>query len=438
MLARAEAALVDRERDLPGLGLVLDDEAFGERLAQLLPGRDVRSARGVYLRYKPRTSCLVAYRVLCGDGEVDVHALARPSGALEKLEKARARARQHDPPRLFVLEDRAVVVAVFPEDDELRVLARLAEPDARRKLLGRLLGRDPGPDGRLVRVRYKPERRWVGRLELGEGSAVALKAYASAGFEPALRGNQAHVDRPPLRVARLLGSLPQRRLIALEWIAGRALGEALLDGQAGPREVALAGEALACIHGQPASGLPAPSASARADRVLSLAAALGFVQPAVATRAERLAHEVSARLGAQCFAVAPTHGDFHAGQVLLADGAAALIDFDGAVLGPPAADLASFLAHLERLACGGRLPSARAEALGHALLEGYQRRAEAPPKSELAVHRAAALFRIAPHFFRDRDPEWPERTEAVLDRIASLLRGRDEPVLRPASVERLA
>jgi Ser/Thr protein kinase RdoA (MazF antagonist) len=438
MLGRVEAALVDRERDLPGLGLVLDDEAFGERLAELLPDQAVRSAHAVYMRYKPRTSCLVSYRVLCRDGEVDVHALARASGAREKLEKARARAQRHSPPRLFVLEDRAVLVAVFPEDGELRVLARLAEPDARRELLGRLLGCHPGPDGRLVRVRYKPERRWVGRLELGGGSAVALKAYASPGFEPALRGIRAPVDRPPLRTARLLGALPERRLIALEWIEGRVLSEALLDGQAGPPEVALAGEALACVHCQPASGLPVGTPAGQARRVLAAATAVGFVQPELSARAEHLAREVCDRLVTQVSAVAPTHGDFHAGQVLLADGAVALIDFDGAVLAPPAADLASFMAHLEWLACKGRLSSARAEALGHALLEGYQRRAAPPPKSELTPNRAAALLRIAPHFFRDRDPEWPERTEAVLDRIASLLRGGAAPVPQPGGVERLA
>ena len=439
MLGRAESALIGRERDLPGLGLVLDDERFCERLAELLPDKDVRAARAVYLRYKPQTSCLVFYRVLCRDGELDVHAVARASGAAEKFNKVRARASRRDTPRrLFVLDDHAVVVAIFPEDNELRVLAGLAEPEARRKLLRTLLGRDPGLVGPLVRLRYKPERRWVGRLALGEAPTAVVKAYASAGFESALRGSRAWTDQPPLRVARLLGALPERRLLALEWIGGRALGKALLDGQAGPREVAQAGEALACVHGQPASGLPAETPSAQARRVVSVAAALGFVQPALSGRAERLAQEVSHRLAAQAFAVAPTHGDFHAGQVLLADGAVALIDFDEAVLGAPAADLASFLAHLERPPRTNPRRASEAEALGQALLDGYARRAAPPSSGELDLHKAAALFRIAPHFFRDRDPEWPERTEAVLDRIESLLRRRAPRAARPAGAERLA
>lgn len=437
MLGRAERALVGRERDVPGLGLVLDDERFCERLGELLPGKNVRAARAVYLRYKPQTSCLVSYRVLCRDGELDVHAVARASGTAEKLEKVRARAsRRGTPRRLFVLDDHAVMVAVFPEDNELRVLARLAEPEARRGLIGDLLGVHAGGD--LVRVRYKPERRWVGRLTTPEGPTAVVKAYASAGFEAALRGSVGWQDQPPLRVPRLLGALPKHRVAALEWIAGRPLGEALLGGEAGPGEVALAGEALACVHGQPTRGLRARTPRERADHVVSVAAALGFVQPALSARADRLGREVSERLVARPPGAIPVHGDFHAGQVLLADGAAALIDFDEAVLAEPEADLASFLADVERHACAGRLSPGRAEALAQALLEGYARRAVPPPDGEVALHTAAALFGIAPHFFRDRDPEWPERTEAVLDRIESLLRGRAARAARPAAAERLA
>jgi hypothetical protein len=435
MLGRAEIALVERERELPGLRLLLDDARFCERLATLLPDRGVRAARGVYLRYKPRTSCLVSYRVLCRDGELDVHALARRRGE-RKLEKARRSAARHERPRLFLLEDDAVVVALFPEDNELPVLARLAEPSTRRELLGRLLGRDPGVDGSLVRVRYKPERRWVGRLTPDAGPTAVVKAYARAGLDAALRGGRAWIDRPPLRVARLLGALPERGLIALEWIAGRALGEALREGQAGTREVALAGEALACVHGQPASGLPTESPSAQARRVLSASAAVGFVQPELSARAARLARVVSDRLAAQAVAVVSTHGDFHAGQVLLTDGAAAVIDFDEAAQGAPASDLASFLAHLEWQASAGS--ASQTEALGQALLDGYARKAPPPSSGELALNTAAALFRIAPHFFRDRDPAWPERTEAVLDRIESLLGGRTARATGPAIAERPA
>src|SRR5262245_33800708 len=108
MLGRADEALVARARDPPGLGLVRDVDRFGERLKEILPGLDARSARALYLRYRPPTSCLVAYRALCRTGELDVHAVAWARGATEKLAKARARAERAMPPRLCVLEDAAV------------------------------------------------------------------------------------------------------------------------------------------------------------------------------------------------------------------------------------------------------------------------------------------------------------------------------------------
>jgi len=424
MSGGAEGALIAHARDLPGLALVLDDERFGERLKGLLPDLDVRSARAVYLRYRPPTSCLVAYRVRSGAAELDVHAVAWARRSTEKLAKARARAERATRRRLCVLEDVAVVVAVFPEDRRLRVLARLARPRAGRELLASLLGRDPGRDATLLRLRYKPERRWVGRLAAGGGPTAVVKAYAAEGFAAARRGSRPWVDRPPLRVPKLLGELPDRGLVALEWIAGRALGDALLDGQAEESEVALAGEALACVHSQSPSGLLARTPRRHAEHVRIVAAALGFVQPALASRAERLGREISQRLAARPGGTTPVHGDFNADQVLLADGRAALIDFDEAALAEPAADLGSFAADLERRACADRLPPGRAEALGEALLEGYARRAPPPARGDLALHTAAALFSLAPHFFRERDPGWPERTEAVLDRVESLLSGR--------------
>jgi Ser/Thr protein kinase RdoA (MazF antagonist) len=422
MLYPADAALVGREPGLPGLGLVLDAEALRERLAERWPEAEPCSARAVYLRYKPRTSCLVAYRFGGPHGELDVHAIARTGAATGKLQKARDRARRWGArPRLFVLDDCAVVVSVFPEDARVPALVRLADPDRRRRLLWQLLRRTP-PAGELVRLRYKPERRWVGFVSDGKAPAVVLKAHGGGGFEAGLRGSLAVQGLAPLVAPRLLGALPEHGLVALSWVAGRALGEALLAGQAGPRDVQVAGEALAYLHGGPPAGLPLSGPLAEAHHVLSVAAALASVQPSLAARAESLGREIANRLARQTPLARPTHGDFHASQVLLSEDAAALIDFDEAALADPAVDLGSFLAHLERDACSGRLAPDRVGALGEALLEGYGRRAKRPSDGQLALRTAAALFRVAPQFFRDRDPSWPEETEAALDRVEAHLR----------------
>jgi aminoglycoside phosphotransferase (APT) family kinase protein len=423
MLSPADVALVRREAGLPGLGLVLDADLLLERLARAWPEADLRTARAVYLRYKPHTSCLVAYRVVGPQGEQDVHAIARTAAANDKIGKAQERARRRSRrPELFVLDDCAVVVSVFPEDARLPVLRRLADPERRRQLLGRLLHGRP-PLGHLVRLRYKPERRWVGRASSAEAPDVVLKAHAAGGFEAGLRGALFGQSRPPVVVPRLLGALPGQGLLAFEWVAGRPLGEALSGGEAALQDVRLTGEALAHVHAAPPAGVLPRDPLADAHHVLSVAAMLAFAQPALAARAESLGREIAARVAAQPPAAKPVHGDFHAGQVLLTGETVAMLDFDEAALADPAADLGAFLAHLEREACSGRLSADRVGALGEALLAGYGRVGSRPSDGHVALHVASALLQLAPHFFRDRDPAWPERTEAALDRVAAHVGG---------------
>lgn len=423
----AEEALIRREVDLPGLGLVLDPERMRARLASLLPEAGVSAVRAVYLRYKPRTSCLVSYRVATGGGELDVHATARARGGAEKLEKARARgARSNRDSDLFVLEDCAVVVSVFPEDARLPGLRWLDSPERRQRLRRGVLGGDV-PPGALTRLRYKPERRWVGCLSGGNAPRVFLKVHTAAEFEGGLRGSLLLQGEPALRIPRLLGMMATKGVLALEWIDGQPLGEALLAGEAGEEETRFAGEALAHLHRQPPPRLPLRTPSLDAERLRSAADTLGFLQPDLADRAGNLARELAARVVAQPPCERPMHGDFHAGQVLLSDGAPVLIDFDEAVLGDPAGDLGSFLAHLERDEAAGLLPPWRRSPVADALVEGYARAASPPPEPDIRLHAAAALFQLAAQFFRDRDPSWPERTYSVLDRVESLLRGPSAP-----------
>jgi ATP-binding cassette subfamily B protein len=421
-LCPADEALIRREVDLPGLGLLLDPEGVRDRLAALWPEACVSAVRAVYLRYKPRTSCIVSYRVATGGGELDVHATARAHSDAEKLEKARDRARSNHDSRLFVLEDCAVVVSVFPEDARLPGLRWLASPERRQGLRRDLLGGDVSP-GALTRLRYKPERRWVGCLSGGSAPPVFLKVYAAPEFENGLLGSLLSSSEPALRIPRRLGMNATKGVLALDWIDGRPLGEALHAGEAGEEETRCAGEALAQLHRQPPPRLHLRTRSLEAEHLAATADALGSLQPELADRVQALARELAMRMAAQPKCERLVHGDFHSGQVLLAGGVPAMIDFDEAGLGNPAADLGSFLAHLECDEVAGLLPPQRRSAVAKALLEGYARAASPPPPHVLRLHAAAALFQRSAQFFRDRDPSWSERTLSSLERVESLLRG---------------
>jgi aminoglycoside phosphotransferase (APT) family kinase protein len=107
--------------------------------------------------------------------------------------------------------------------------------------------------------------------------------------------------------------------------------------------------------------------------------------------------------------------------VLLDGDAVAILDLDRAAYADPMIDLGLFAAHLEREVIRGNLPTARVQPLVLALLEGYAMTRRRPREEEVELHTAAELLRLAPRFFRYREPTWPERIEASLDRVETLV-----------------
>jgi len=102
------------------------------------------------------------------------------------------------------------------------------------------------------------------------------------------------------------------------------------------------------------------------------------------------------------------HGDFHCGQVLLADDAG-LCDFDRACAGPVGADLAAFCAHAVYD------DPHRGPAFAAAMAAAYGRRAPLPPAAELAWWNACELLRMAATPFRNLRTDWPAACTTLLE-----------------------
>ena len=429
MLSRHDADVVRRDPALPGLATLLDPEAF---LAALRPGRPaappfagtLRAAQITYVKYKPGTNCLVGYRLDAAGGPVEVNATAYRPDARGALQQARARPAVAGALGAggIVLEAGTIVVSVFPDDGKLAALPQLVEADARRGLLCELLPDRPDLwDGTVRRLTYKPERRYVAQVLAGGEARAVLRVYAAPGYRAARGNGTALASRGRLRLARRLGRSDRLCSLAFEWLPGHSLSEALADPARGPRSVAAAGAALAELHGQDPQGLASLTRQAEAATLQAVAAGLAVVCPGLAGRAERLAGRLAARLVDEPAVDRPIHGDFYPQQVLLTDGRVAILDLDEAVRGDPAADLGLFIAHLEDAALRGQLAGGRVEALGDALLAGYRLAAHPPVPAQVELYAAAGLVRLAPHCFRRRHPDWPARTEAMLERAEALL-----------------
>lgn len=156
---------------------------------------------------------------------------------------------------------------------------------------------------------------------------------------------------------------------------GQLLSEALSDPDLKFERLATVGAAPACLHNQIFTGLVCLTREAEASRLLALADWLGFVCPHLARRANSLSRKLVTRLMQKLPVKRPTHGDFYAKQIPLADDAVAILDFDEAVLADPAADVGLFITHLEREALRGNLAPDRVEPISQMLLEGYCRAA---------------------------------------------------------------
>lgn len=364
----AVAALARRDDGIPGLAVLLDDEALSLAL-----GREVTITR---VRYKAGTSVLAAFAGPAGHGW---------AAAYSGPDKVRPGQRRGGEVTLLSGVAHGVTGPVFAD----RAL-RLAVRDAERG--------DPSLLDAAVIVRHNPGRRLV----VADSSRVA-KLFAVAPADPAA----------PARTDELLRRhgvpvLAQTRLGERAWSTPR-WGVGDLSERPSAAAARRAGAALARLH-----RVPAPSGARPSDvpgDATAAARAIDAVLPHLGSRAHRVAEHVHRRAAD---APAPrqvlVHGDFSADQVLVdAAGDVRMIDFDRAGLGDPARDLAGY-------AVDAALRGSGTLAFGD-LLGGYAAEGGAAAAADAAAWQqwipACALSRaIEP--FRRCAPDWPQQVERAL------------------------
>lgn len=430
MISAADAALVERERDLPGLAMLLDVESFGDRLRRALPGVPITSVTARYVRYKPATSCLVAYRVGVAGVEHELHAVAWRPGADElapRFEKAESRRLIAGPlgEGLLRWDDVPAAIWSFPNDLEVRALPRLGTEAGRRRLLWRLARHRPElGDSTLVQLAYKPGRRFVAQLTTAAGARAVIKLYSRSAWAATSSALRQEGDGHRFRSPPLVGRSERHRAALYDWLPGELLID-LVRG-AGPSRGALeaAGAALAELHATACdrtAQVPRRPGAGDDESLAALAESLDELVPersgGIAQSARLLVEAL--RLDAAAAEGGLVHGDLHAKQIVVDKGRIGFLDFDRARCGAPAEDLGNLLGHFERDGVTGRLSEARAAEAGAAVLDGYRAGGgRLPAEAMLARQRAAALLRLAVHPFRNRESDWNLRIAALLDAFA--------------------
>jgi streptomycin 6-kinase len=425
LLSSAEADLARRDPAIPGLAVVLDPDALAAALRRAAPHADLRAAQITYVRYKPEAYCRVTYQLeVAGEAlELDVRA-CRPDDLASWRDTGEG-AGVSGPlgPGRIVLEHCAVLATVFPNDLKLVALQHLTDPAERSRVLRELVpGRSDLWQGELRCLRYRPERRYVVELRAAGGARALLKSYTRKAYARGLRNALAFRSRGPLRLAELLGSSESLRLLAFEWLPGRLLMDLCTAPEINRAAVSAAGAALAELHAQDPGGLDCWTREAEAADLVTVASELGCICPRLAGRAGELARRLAARLAAAPAMRQPLHGDFSANQVLVGRRATAIIDLDWACYGDPADDLGNFIAQAERYALDHELTVDRVESIREALLEGYTLGTNRQLPERIGLYTAVEVFRRTRFPFRAREPDWPQRTESLLERAEELSR----------------
>ena len=424
MLSSLEADLIRRDATVPGLATVLDADAFVAALGRAAPEADLRSARITYLRYKPQRYCRVAYRLDVAGTEVDVDVRAcRPEDLGPWLaESEGASTKGPLGPGCIILEHCSVLVFVFPNDLKLPALQHLTDAVERTRILSELLpGRPELWRGELRCLRYRPERRYVAEFRAPDETRVLLKAYTRKAYSRCKHNVQSFQSYGLLRVARLLGCSDRNRLLAFEWLPGDLLMDLCTAPELDCDAVTAVGGALATLHSQDSADLSGWTRAAEAADLISLASEIGFICPPLARRAEELARRLATHLAAAPARHSALHGDFSANQVLVSQENVSIIDLDWACSGDPGDDLGNFLAQAERLALRRELPRDRVGLLKESLLKGYALASGRSLPDRVELYTAVEVFRRTRFPFRGREPDWPQRTELLLERAEAIL-----------------
>lgn len=424
MLSPADRDLIRRDPDLPGLATVLDGDVLLDTLHSRYHHTGVEDTKCTYLRYKPGTSCLVGYQVDTKQGIIELNVKALRKDDHSKFPAARATSTTSGAfgRATEILADRSVVVSFYPTDAEVSALWQMGDTASRNRLLKKLLPQYPDLwDGAVRTLRYRPERRCVLQLDVGDIPRAVIRLYTASGYPQARRSTKAVVSRGCLRIGRRLGRSNRDHALAVEWLNGQLLSDVIADPSWHPSRLSHVGEAIAELHAQSGKTLSRLTGTMQGRSLIEVAKYLGQICPPQADRAANLARRLAQSLEDKPAADCTIHGDFYAKQVLLDGDSVAVIDLDEAVRSDPAADLGNFVARLQRDALRGDLPSARVSELKAVLLEGYRRVAPGLIGRRVDLYSAATLVRLAPHHFRGRAPDWPERIEANLDRAEAIL-----------------
>lgn len=418
MVRSSENSLIARDTALPGLGFALDTGRVFEYIAAACPEARLTGIERRYIRYKPSTNCLVAFRAFRDDQVYDFYVKTFAQHSLASVKKLQRRAAKSSGIGFGRLFDRSLNghISAFPNDSRLRALRRFGK--SRR--VGRFLKEvqpasfDGGPQNYETQT-YKPERRYACRISIEKEQGWLLKLHTAADYRRSLaRLSQLAPDvlrfMPPVRFLN-----DEFLLIAVEWQPGETIRDRIARGVQCDDNFFAVGDLLASLHRLPIDpDIQGTTSDDIVSRCASQARYAAWLLPSLGARVDYILQKIVAASQTVQISRAYVHGDLHSKQVVVQGDSIALIDFDELKIGEPLSDLGLFIAHLERDQLRGLLSDTELFKSVLALTSGYGLSPDAT--SQLNFFTAVGLLSLLHHPFRAGEPGWAESIAAILGR----------------------
>lgn len=318
---------------------------------------------------------------------------------------------------VFADGDREVAVWLYPNDPDLPGLTRAAYPESLTAVLNAYKALDApasSHDLELAMIAYRPRRRAVLRARFAGGPTFYVKVLRAKQFDDVTRRHRLLVDAgvPAPRIAAATAD----HLLVLRELPGRPLARAVFDDEA-PCTAEQLIEVLDSMPARVATLERRPPWSAAVAHYARMTAA---ALPDQADRLGWIVTQIEAGLAGLPPGDEPTHGDFHEGQVHVADGrVVGVLDVDTIGPGRRADDLACLIAHLSTIQRMNAAQAARVHALLADWVPVFDERVD---PVELRLRAAAVIVSLATGPYRGQEPRWQHETTLMLDAAQALVR----------------
>ena len=113
-----------------------------------------------------------------------------------------------------VVENNCLILTPFPSDDELPALREFFDNNREPSLLERLMGSSiPQDSVSVVPLRYKPERRFVARVDLNGVPFGVTRLHSENGYTQSRRASKSLGPTDSIRLPDVLGHSDRHRAL---------------------------------------------------------------------------------------------------------------------------------------------------------------------------------------------------------------------------------